>query len=382
MGKKIEFSVEQEKDIIDLYNKQNMSLRTIAGKYKCDKRVISNVLKRNNISLKSTYHDDAYNKIKQVDIENIIQKYIGGLSSYQIAREYEVTPSRITQILRKNNIERTDMKIRPEQYDDVVQMYASGLTMDMIAERYHCTHNIVMKVLKRCGVASRGRDEWLRKYTFNEHYFDDIDTSNKAYILGFLYADGCNHSGSNGVSLKLQERDREILEKINKEIENKKPLTFVDLKKQNEKWQNAYEISLFSKHLSETLTQKGVSPKKSHTITFPEWLRDDLYPDFIRGYVDGDGCISKDIHHTGVYIVGTESFCESLGKIFEDVLEITNYHINVPGRAKENNTNTRTIQINGISDVQKFLDWLYKDAELYLQRKYDIYKSVYCNNTK
>ena len=110
MGKKIEFSVEQEEDIIDLYNKQNISLRTIAGKYQCDRRVISNVLKRNNTPLKSTYHDDAYNKIKQSDIANIIKKYIGGLSSYQIAQEYEVTPSRITQILRQNNVERMDMK--------------------------------------------------------------------------------------------------------------------------------------------------------------------------------------------------------------------------------------------------------------------------------
>ncbi len=382
MGKKIEFSIEQEKDIIDLYDKQNMSLRVIANKYRCDRRVISNVLKRNGVQLKSTYHDDAYNKIKQTDIHNIIEGYLGGLSSSQIAQQYDVSSARIIQILRQNNVKRMDMKIRPEDYDDVVEMYNGGLTMDQIAEKYHCTRTIVMKTLRRCDVDSRKSSEWLRKYSFNEHYFDNIDTPNKAYVLGFLYADGCNHSGNYGVSLKLQERDKEILERINQEIENEKPLTFVDLKKQNEKWQNAYAIELFSKHLSDTLSQKGVAPQKSLTITFPEWLNDDLYPDFIRGYIDGDGCISKDIHHAGVYIVGTQSFCESLGKIFENTLGITSYHINIPGRAKENNTTTRTIQVNGISDVKRLLDWMYQDAELYLQRKYDIYKSVYCNNTK
>lgn len=382
MGKKIEFSVEQEKDIIDLYDKQNMSLRVIASKYKCDRRVISNVLKRNDVQLKSTYHDDAYNKIKQTDIYNIIERYLGGLSSSQIAQQYNVSSARIIQILRQNNVKRMDMKIRPEDYDDVVAMYNGGLTMAQIAEKYGCTHNIVMKTLQRCGINRKNSSEWLRKYSFNEHYFDNIDTSNKAYILGFLYADGCNHSSDYGVSLKLQERDKEILERINQEIENDKPLTFVNLKRQNEKWQNAYAIELFSKHLSDTLSQKGVTPKKSLTITFPEWLDEHLYHDFIRGYVDGDGCISKNIHSAGVYIVGTKSFCESLGRIFEDSLEITTYHINMPGRAKENNTNTRTIQVNGVENVKRLLDWMYKDAELYLQRKYNIYKSVYYNDTK
>jgi len=51
-----------------------------------------------------------------------------------------------------------------------------------------------------------------RKYSLNENYFDEIDTSNKAYILGFLYADGYNNRINNTVVLSLFKQDREILE--------------------------------------------------------------------------------------------------------------------------------------------------------------------------
>ena len=32
--------------------------------------------------------------------------------------------------------------------------------------------------------------EFLKKYNVNEDYFNCINTTNKAYILGFIYADG------------------------------------------------------------------------------------------------------------------------------------------------------------------------------------------------
>lgn len=382
MGKKTVFSEEQKKDIIDLYSNQSITLTKIALKYGCGRGTIVRLLQEENIKLRQQNVGDGCRKIKNQDIIDMIELYRSGCTCREIGDKYGVSYSRVNQIMRANNIERTDTKIKKCQYADVVQMYNDGYTSRQIAQKYNCCQGVVSKILRRCGAEMRTSSQYNRKYYFNDHYFDNIDTHNKAYILGFLYADGCNHSSRRTVSLKLQERDKEILERINKEIENEKPLVFVDLKQQNNNWQNAYEITLCSRYLSDVLADKGVVPRKSLVITYPEWLDRDLFPDFIRGYIDGDGCISKDIHHTGVYITGTQSFCESLGKIFEDTLGITSYHINIPSRAKENDTTTRVIQINGLSDVKKLLDWIYKDAELYLQRKYDIYKSIYCNNTK
>ena len=56
-----------------------------------------------------------------------------------------------------------------------------------------------------------------RKYNVNDNYFDVIDNQNKAYILGFLYADGCNYK--NGYfKIDLQEEDKNMLEVFKKEL--------------------------------------------------------------------------------------------------------------------------------------------------------------------
>ena len=54
------------------------------------------------------------------------------------------------------------------------------------------------------------------QYTFDTHFFDEINTQEKAYVLGFLFADGYNYEKRGVVSLSLQEKDKEILDKISK----------------------------------------------------------------------------------------------------------------------------------------------------------------------
>ena len=71
-----------------------------------------------------------------------------------------------------------------------------------------------------------------RKYNLNEHYFDIIDTKDKAYILGFLYADGCigrygKYNDSYNIILSLVETDKKILEDINIYLNNEKPLSYI-----------------------------------------------------------------------------------------------------------------------------------------------------------
>src|SRR5271155_4421936 len=54
-----------------------------------------------------------------------------------------------------------------------------------------------------------------RKYPVNDNFFEDIDTEEKAYYLGLLFADGCNHSGRvNKIELSLAKQDVYILERL------------------------------------------------------------------------------------------------------------------------------------------------------------------------
>ena len=45
-------------------------------------------------------------------------------------------------------------------------------------------------------------------YEFNEHYFDDIDSNEKAYFLGFIAADGGVGRQKGPLSFNLQKQDK------------------------------------------------------------------------------------------------------------------------------------------------------------------------------
>jgi surfactin synthase thioesterase subunit len=57
-------------------------------------------------------------------------------------------------------------------------------------------------------------NERSRKYQLKKDYFDSINTPEKAYFLGILYADGCNSPETNSVRLILTESDKTLLEQL------------------------------------------------------------------------------------------------------------------------------------------------------------------------
>lgn len=123
------------------------------------------------------------------------------------------------------------------------------------------------------------------------------------------------------------------------------------------------------------LKDYGLVGAKSLILEFPEWLNRDLYPHFIRGYFDGDGSISKEKYKYNMSIISTESFCSYVQKILLEDLGIES-HMYI-SRSEEKSTRTLMITRKHLNKI--FFDWLYRDANLYLQRKYNIYKSKYCN---
>ena len=319
-------------------------------------------------------------KILESEYNNIIDLYKNGKSQKKIADIYGVSSTVISRILKKCSVPCSSIKIKEAEYNNIVKLYQDGFSLKEIGNRYNVCEGTIMKVLERKGIQRRPPEVTSRKYSFDEHYFDNIDTPNNAYILGMLYADGCNYEKNHGIRLELQEKDKEILEKINKELKNEKPLKFYERSKVQEGTQDTYTIEVFNKHFADTLASKGVVPRKSLILTFPDWMNAELHPFFILGYIDGDGCISKDPSRALLQITGTKEFCQSVADIFVKELKIDKY--NIYNNPIESGKNVFNLNIWGFSRVKIILDWLYKDSELYLQRKYNIYKSVYCDKTQ
>ncbi len=117
----------------------------------------------------------------------------------------------------------------------VIKLYLKGKSAPEIAKLLNVSYTPIYTILRENNIVLRNPSESHRKYTINEHYFDNIDTHEKAYILGFLYADGCNKTYQSCVELTLHSKDEEILHKINKAINSNKPISYVKNKVNNSK---------------------------------------------------------------------------------------------------------------------------------------------------
>jgi len=313
----------------------------------------------------------------------VIQRYLNGEMVKDLKEEYGVCDTVIYELLRKTHNVKHGFDIRyatQEQKDEIVRLYQEGSSCTVIAKKYNCGHHVILKVLEEHGI-HRDAKRFHRKYQLNENYFDIIDAPNKAYILGLLHADGCNKMDKGTVSIGLQESDKDLLEKIRLEIGSEKPLRFIDNSNKHTfgyDYENLYELQMFSIHMCEQLAEKGIVPNKSLVIGFPEWLDEDLISHYIRGVFDGDGSIyqqikSKDNKPIVVTITATNSFCQKLKDICKEKLKLNSFVYD----ASCHNGITKVFTISGRNVCKIFLDWLYKDAEIYLKRKYDRYCNYY-----
>lgn len=272
-------------------------------------------------------------------------------------------------------------KLTDDDKINIIKDYlTNNHTCESLAKKYLVTRPAIWNILKIRGVVIRSRSDSHRKYTINENYFDIINTEQKAYYLGLLYADGCNSPKTNSIKISLQESDISILDRFNIEINSNRPLNFV--KNKNPKRKNFYILNITSKRMSEQLTKLGCFTRKSLILKFPteEQVPANLIQHFIRGYFDGDGSFyfyknKSQYKKLQISLTSTLDFCNYTKDTLYKILTI-NCGIYRPKYSIKRNTTTRELRISGNKQVKIFLDWLYKDATIWLDRKYEKYKST------
>ena len=262
--------------------------------------------------------------------------------------------------------------ITKEKEIEIIDKYINGTSINKLSKEYELDWHWIERMLIRNNVAIK------RQYKINETYFDKIDTPNKAYILGFLYADGGNTSNYERkrycITVTLQETDAQIVYDIKNEIGYEAPIKFREYN-----GCKTATLDICNKHMVLRLHELGVIPNKTLTLKFPVWLNEDLCSHFIRGYFDGDGCIthnSKKVSpQISTSIVSTEDMCCAIASIVAEKC-CANTHVYNVGHDVCNKL-IKTFMLVGNIQCKRFLDYIYQNSDLKLQRKYQKYIDWY-----
>jgi len=313
------------------------------------------------------------NNFSQIQKEEIVNAYITGDAIDLIIDRYDSSEHCIREVLKEYSADRRYNYWKPELYERMEFLYKNGRTMESISYDLLISKHSIGKILVKRDIKKRTYSERNRKYYRNSYYFDNINTPNKAYVLGLISSDGNNYikGSKSAVTLSLQEEDVSILERVKEELEYEGPLKFISLHDKNNNHKNQYALTIVDNYMCCQLRELGVVQRKSLVFKFPTFLRPDLIRHFVRGYFDGDGCIYYDEKRKKgrTSLVGTLDFCQALQTILLSMF-VKN---NIIQPAQSRGTNIYVLQTAANLSSFKFLSWLYQDCDMKMERKYQQY---------
>lgn len=248
---------------------------------------------------------------------------------------------------------------------EIISLFDTGeFTFKELSKKFNVSPPAMREYLNKRGRVSKSPNEVSRKYYINQNYFDNLDTQDKFYILGLLFADGCNIPKDNKIILSLKIGDEYLLQNINKILQHSKPLYKSEPRvfKQNNKLYNSsghYKLTIISKKISKRLEELGIVANKSLITQFPSYIPKDMLRHFIRGYFDGDGGVTN-----GVSFIGTFAFVNKIKEILTEKLGINNTKI-----LKHCKSNIYYYNFSWRRDLKVMYEYLYKNANLFLKRK-------------
>lgn len=266
------------------------------------------------------------------------------------------------------------VKVSEELEKEICRIYVEEkIGCSLISKRLGTSESTVRRVVRRNGIEIRGRQ--LR---FDNTIFDSIDTEEKAYWLGFIFADGWvanikEEKRNFAFAINISKKDLDHLRKWNKfsgfRGDN---IKFQEEKRDNGKVYEKCRWQISNEHFWNVLNSYGCHPNKTQSLDFPDesiFKDKSLIRHFIRGYWDGDGSVT---HHADgrpkASVCGTEEF----------LTKLCNY---LPERLRLYSTSTPflfTVETTG-PKAMKILHYLYDNSTVYMDRKKNLFLD-YCRS--
>lgn len=194
---------------------------------------------------------------------------------------------------------------------------------------------------------------------YNRHIFDIIDTSEKAYWLGFIVADGYLNIDRRMLRIKLGNVDKlHLIKYINFLGGNVEDMLKSEI--HNTTGNTQWYVTTYSKEIKDALVNLSVEQAKSGKERIPS-IPKELYRDFIRGLWDGDGFIRDNLK--GIGLVGSYECLKFVQDYFKENLNIE------PLKIYEH-CNTYKIEYRSTKKaIPLIINHLYQDNDVCLNRK-------------
>jgi transposase-like protein len=310
--------------------------------------------------------------------KHILSLFEKGNSVSQISKISNISKSAIYNCLRKKGIKfNTKIVMTSEIKKQVLSLLEKGNTVPQTAKILNINKVTIGTWLHTQGIK-------LNPNKGNVHYFQTINSYAKAYIVGFIAADGSlvtSKHGSPALTITLKYEDKAVLEFIKSEIGNEHELHEIKRACSYDKSKQIHHIRycITDKNIAQDLINLGITPNKSTTMqniinNIPYEFRDA----FIIGYFDGDGSVSLNnqvIHKKGkeypshtihVQLRGTKEFFKGVC----DHLNITYNHIHQYDSIPQ-------LSFASKKDICRFFK-CYNNLPFYYKRKHDVFlKRIY-----
>lgn len=352
----------------DLANKYDVSYTSLCA-YARQKGVKTRKAKR------AFRHDDVF-------VQKVVDEYVHDetASAKSLAKKYGICYPTVTRWLKRANVKlRYPVeKGRKEKLEKATELYVStDMNICEAAKEVNIGKNKLREYIKSQSKLKK-TFEIQCDISFNKDYFHELDTEEKAYWFGFIYADGCvrydpdNNSGR--MTIEIAEDDIDMLEKFNECLQSN-----VQIKKRQRVQESGYIskmcfVTLSSEKLCKDLMRYGCVPNKTYDGKIPKNLFADdkeLMIAFLRGYLDGDGFVSDYRNSTSSmsYVIHNYRVMNFILKAIinvSGVIPSVRYEFDDKGGAYR-------LRITNRKDFLQFLDILYEHPSIYMERKYNRY---------
>ena len=262
-------------------------------------------------------------------------------------------------------------KVDAETKNKIIEAYKNNMSLREIEKEFKVLRATVSKFLEEQNI-KKIKGNHYRKYFHDFDFFENIDTEEKAYWLGFMFADGyiINHEnryGEDSFGLTLAEDSLDSIEKFKKSLHATNPILYDNSKSIG---QPQAKIVLTSQKTVNDLIDKGCVKQKSLILQPPKKVPEKLLSHFIRGFFDGDGSLMKyNYNNYPSYQIGFTTTYEMaiwLREIFGkgDI------------RKEKRRDFTWYYSIGGNRQVLDICHYMYDEATIWMDRKYARYQEL------